>query len=285
MIKNTNPKFSFYDLPYKGISSYFEMIDFAEKYNVPAIEFMKYLELSTPDKEMAKRLREYADEKGIFIPCFSMYIELMGGNHKENMKVLKDYAEVAAILGSPYLHHTVVTDQNIQNIVPRTHELIKKASECIREIYDYAESFGVKAVYEDQALVLNGVENFSEFLDTVDRNVGVVADFGNIYQSTDSAVDFVKAFADRVVHVHFKDMVFTEKPETKKGLISLTGKYLKEVAPGKGIVDFDTCMKMLSDVGYDGYYSLEWGVESADSPELDEVMMFINNMNQKRTVK
>lgn len=278
MIKNTKQKLSFYDLPHKGITSYFDMIDLAAEYGVPGVEFMKYFELSTPDKEMAKKIREYADKKGISIPCFSMYIELMSGDWAENIKLLKDYAEIAAILGSPYLHHTAITEQNPEKLLPKKTELMKTAAEYIREIYDYGESLGVKPIYEDQGFVLNGVENFGEFLDIVDREVGVVADFGNIYQSKDSALDFVRAFAERVVHVHFKDIVFTEKPETEKKLFSLTGKYITEVAPGKGIVDFDACMKILKDVGYDGYYSIEWGTEKAYSPEFDEVIAFTNKI-------
>ena len=65
-------------------------------------------EFNSPDIEKAHKIKEYANKKDIVFPCFSIYTTIVGADLKEQIKRLQGYADVAAVLGSPYLHHTIV---------------------------------------------------------------------------------------------------------------------------------------------------------------------------------
>ena len=228
--------------------------------------------------EAATKIREYADSKNIICPCFSVYINLVGNDSEEMKERLKGYAEVAAILGSPYLHHTIANDfSNPDNVIPYKKEFFEKGVNVVREVYDYAESFGVKSIFEEQGYLFNSVEGFGNFLAAVNRDVGVVADFANIYQSGDEIKDFINAFADRFVHAHIKDVTITDTNETGEGLKTLAGKYMNAVEVGKGCVNCKEVIEMLKKANYNGYYGLEFGASTDDSTEISDALNLIDS--------
>ena len=272
-----NKKICFYMPPFPCVQSYRDMIDVAEKYGVSAVEGFSTLDFKLPDKEAAKRIREYADSKNIVFPCFSVYINLVGKDSAKMIQRAKDYADVASILGSPYLHHTIACEfSEPDNVLPYKEELFEKGISAVREIYDYAESIGVKAIYEEQGYLFNGVEGFGRFLNAVEREVGVVADFGNIYQSGDNTIDFIKAYSDRFAHAHIKEIFLTDTNETGRGLKTLDGKYMNETPIGHGEVKIKEAVDRLKKSGYSGYYGIEYGAKDDGSPLIGEALELVD---------
>ena len=266
------PKLAFYNIPFPRIRSYYEMIDLAVEYGLPAIEGFTHMELSTPDIEQAKRIREYADSKNIVFCCFSMCADLTGADFAEQIERVKRYTDVACVLGSPFIHHTIaITRDRTLLQMPHREVLFKRGIKGVREIFDYASEKQIRAVYEDQGFLFNGLETFGRFLDEVDRNVGVVADFGNIHQMDEDIVPFIRRFKDRIVHVHLKDMK-PVAPEYTPHLPTWHGSQVAEVKIGSGVVDFVTALGLLRDNGYDGYYALEYSADRDDSPEIENAI-------------
>lgn len=268
-------KVCFYTTPFPRITSYKAMIDLAEQYGMTAVEGFCQFEFEEPDLEKAREIRGYADSKNIKFSCFSLFCNLVGEDSREQIERLKKYAEVCAVLGSPYIHHTIACElDDPEKVLPFSEELFKKGIAAVREVYDYAEKLGVRAIYEDQGYLFNGVEGFGRFLSEVDRNVGVVADFGNIYHVEEEIDDFISLVKDRICHVHIKDVSLTET-RGEGGLSTSKGRFMHEVFLGEGCVKFREGMKQLSDMGYDGYYSLEYGAKTDDSPLLDKAIKII----------
>lgn len=273
-----NEKICFYSPPFPRVKNYYDMVDVSVEYGLKSIEGFCVLDFVTPDVAAAKKIREYADSKGISFSCFSVYINLVGDDRKEQLKRLKGYAEVASILGSPYLHHTIANDfMNPDNVIPYKDELFKRGIEAVREIYDFSEKLGVRCIYEEQGYLFNGVSGYKKFLDEVDRNVGVVADFANICQAGERIEDFIEAFSDRIVHAHIKDVVLKNEQGTT-GLKTLRGNYMHEAIIGTGDVNIKRAVELLKSANYKGCYGIEYGASDNSSPVIKESLDFINSI-------
>ena len=257
-----NEKICFYSRPFPRVKSYYDMIDLAAEYGLNAVEGYGFMEFEKPDLENAKRIREYADKKNVSFPCFSVAVKFA----RENTEILKRYADVAKILGSPYLHHTIVGEcTNPSEVLPHKEQFFQEGIEAVREIYDYAQSIGVKAIYEEQGYIFNGIEGFGRFIKEVGRDVGVVLDTGNIYESTDGLLEFIEKFREHIVHVHIKDIKLCDRNDGNDGLATLSGKYMFEANLGEGEAKVKEGIALLKKYGYNGFYALEIGATEDDS--------------------
>ena len=250
-----------YTPPLSTISSYYEMIDLASEYGIKQLETINVMELAVPDVVFARKLRKYADSKGISFPCVSAGINLVGEDRTAVLEDAKKYIEIAAILGSPYFHHTIAFEfQDPQIIVENAPLYYQRGIEAVQTLYDYAKQYNVRTIYEDQGFLFNGVEGFHRFLSDVDRDVGVVADFGNIHFVDQSIEHFIQRFSDRIVHVHVKDYIITPSDLRKKQedeYVSLNGNYLRDCPIGQGMVPTEKAFRLLGEARYTGSISLE----------------------------
>ena len=274
---NRENTFCLYGPPLSSIRSYLEMVEFAADHGIRQLETLNLFELTTPDLEFAKKLRAHADSKGITFPCVSVGIDLVGDNGREAIEALKQYAHIAKILGSPYLHHTIALNFSDPAYIAENFQLFyNRGLETVREVFDYAASIGIRTIYEDQGFVFNGKVTFARFLKDVDRNVGVVADFGNIQFVDEDVEDFIAAVQDRIVHVHVKDYLVTPGGTREKlpgEYTSRGGNYLRGCLIGEGSVHTDLAFQALAAMGYKGYVALE-----GDPIGPDEEASFCKNL-------
>lgn len=270
-------KFCLYMPPLSSISSYKEMVDYAAAHNIKHLETLNILDLSVPDLEVAKDLKAYAGSKGITFPCVSVGLNLVDEDNAAAIETLKRYADVAKILGSPYLHHTIALNFSEPEYIAANFEVFyHRGLEAVRQVYDYAASIGIRTIYEDQGFLFNGCKNFTRFLAEVDRNVGVVADFGNIQFVDEDVEDFIAAVAQRIVHVHAKDYVVTDGTTRQKRpgeYTSKGGNYLQGCLIGEGSVHTADAFKALQAIGYKGFVALE-----GDPIGPDEEASFCKNL-------
>ena len=271
-------KLAFYNKPFPRIQTFYDLIDCCVAYGLPAYEGFCQMELTEPDIDDAKKMRAYADENGVTCCCFSVYANITGDDAAAQVERMKGFADVAAVLGSPFIHHTIAPQPKEAVANPDVREkMFWLGIEGIRAIYDHAIQKGVRAIYEDQAFIFNGVAGFGRFLKEVDRDIGVVADFGNIFQMNERVEPFIEAYGDRVVHVHLKDML--EVPETYPDRYPTWGDaYCAEIEFGHGEVNFEDAIAALRKFGYDGYYGMEYGAKSDDSTAVDEMVAFSRNL-------
>lgn len=257
----SNQNFCLYMPPVSSIRTYREMADYAVAHGITKLETLNLLDLSTPDLEVARDLKAYADSKGITFPCVSVGLSLVDEDREARIEEMKRYADIAKILGSPYLHHTLALNfSEPEKIVANFELFYTRGVAAAREVFDYAATLGIRTIYEDQGFVFNGVTTFRRFLQDVERNVGVVADFGNIQFVDENAEDFIPAFAERIVHVHVKDYIVTagSSREIQPGeYTSRGGNYLRDCLVGEGSVHTDAAFQALKDMGYNGIVSLE----------------------------
>ena len=247
--------------PLSSIRSYKEMVDYAAAHGITKLEILNLLDMSTPDLDKARELKAYAEAKGISFPCVSVGLSLVDDDREENIEVLKRYADLAKILGSPFLHHTIALNFSDPGYIAENHELFyRRGIAAVREVFDYASTIGIRTIYEDQGFLFNGKETFTRFLKDVDRNVGVVADFGNIQFVDEPVEDLIPLVADRIVHVHVKDYIVTDgstRNAEQGEYTSKGGNLLKGCVIGEGSVHIDVAFRALQAMGYQGCVALE----------------------------
>ncbi len=254
-------KIVLYAAPFSHITSYKDMVDVAVKYGISYIEPLNILDLSSPDFEVAKDINNYIKEKGLSVPCFSVGLDLAGENSEKMTENLKRYADIAKLFGSPYLHHTVAFNFSDPDLMLSQKELLfRRGIKAVREVNDYCKSIGIKAIYEEQGFIFNGIDGYERFVTELDRDYGVVADFGNILFCDDTFEDFLTRFSDKVVHVHLKDYKILEKgtfDENDYIFKTVNHNALTDSPLAKGSVNYDKAFQILKKIGYNGYYSLE----------------------------
>lgn len=243
--------------------------EFAQKKGFSAVEFIDIqgAPYSVPNKEAAKEYRTALDAYGLKVACYSVGINLIRPGVPEYdsgaaVEALRHAAEMAAILGSPFLHHTLIITLNAGALDILPYEKAKeKLLPLTLQVADIANSLGITALYEPQGFYINGKDNFSDFYQAVKssgKKVGVCGDLGNPLFRDWYPVDFIKTMAYEIKHVHIKDYkLFAPNEADGIKYRSKDGIGLLPVPIGKGDVDIYSCLDLLSQSGYNGYLSLE----------------------------
>lgn len=238
-----------------------ESVDLAVEQGFDAFEPYPMKGLATIDD--AKRLAEHAGKLGIPVSCFSMSSDLLSPDIASAVKQLKHYIDIAAVLRSPYFHHTLIPQLKPLRFGQADFErLLPLIVPAVRELCDYASERGVTCVYEDQGFVFNGVERFSRFWAELDRkDAGIVADLGNILFVDETPEQFVGRFSGEIVHVHVKDYLLKSGEAMNPGkgwYMTRSGNFLRDTVIGHGAISFTQVFRILRAIGYDGYFSTEY---------------------------
>ncbi len=213
-----------------------------------------------PSVEVARDYRKILEEEKMEIACYSVGLTLYQAPEVTN--ALKMHAEIAAALGSPYLHHTLCLGSVVNGKTPNYDEVLADVVPRAVEVARYCRDLGLTCIYEDQGPFFNGIDGFGTFLREMKAqcdNVGVCCDFGNIMFADCGASEFISAFFEDIKHVHLKDYLKTSEKDDREGRWHTTkkGDYLLGVPTGEGSVDFAAGLRLLKNAGYDGYFAFE----------------------------
>ena len=246
--------------------------DFVLAHGCEAVEFIDIF--GTPsfvkDEETAKEFKRVLDSKGLTVSCYSVALNLCkpedpSYDSSEAMAFLRHGADMAKILGSPFLHHTLVLDLKYHpdEYVADFEKVMEKLVPLACEIADICEEHGLITLYEPQGLYANGKENFSKFyykMKALGKRVGVCGDMGNTFFCDWSAKDFFDEFATEMLHLHAKDYKLICPAEITPEMhvyTSIGGQLLTPTPLGDGDSDVKYCLDKARALGYDGTVSLE----------------------------
>lgn len=163
----------------------------------------------------------------------------------------------------------------------KNHERYKIMHEACYTLSRYADEINAHFAIEtgpEIAIILK------EFLDGLNsRGVAVNLDPANFVMVTgDDPVKSVYTLKDYIVHTHAKDgrRLLVKSPEIIYGIVEEEIKSAKsfiELPLGEGDVDFDSYLKALDDIGYEGFLTIER--EVGDNPENDikNAVAFLEN--------
>ncbi len=214
-----------------------------------------------PDRETAENIRKIFAERGLTVACYSVGTCLYRSPEAEES--LKYQAEIAAALGCPFLHHTLLPWLKRTGDLPSFDEALEITADAAARVAKYAEPLGVTCLYEDQGLYANGVTGFGAFYREIKNrtaNVGVCGDVGNVLFVDESPVPFFREFIGEIRHVHIKDYLYKTKTPVSPGMYWLEtggGNWVRDTMIGHGDLDIAGCMEILKNAGYTGALAFE----------------------------
>lgn len=198
--------------------------------------------------------------EGMPVSCISCYADVVSTEppyrvNTDAIEAIKRCVDLAKIIGSPLVHHTLVT--RLSGTRDNYSEVLPIAIAAADEVAVYAKERGVSVIYEPQGMLFNGLSGFSGFLDKMlegHSNVGVCLDVGNTLWVDEDCLAITEKYATNVKHLHLKDYILgvDDTPYKTHG-----GKTIKEVALGRGIVDISGALQILESSGYTGAISIE----------------------------
>ena len=214
-----------------------------------------------PDRETAKTVRQALAERGLTVACYSVGTCIYRSPEAEES--LRYQAEIAAELGSPFLHHTLIPWLKKPADAPSFEEALEITADAAARVAKYAAPLGITCLYEDQGLYANGVTGFGAFYREIKNraaNVGVCGDVGNVLFVDESPVPFFREFIGEIRHVHIKDYLYKTNISASPGMYWLetgNGSWVRDTMIGHGDLDIAGCMDILKKAGYDGALAFE----------------------------
>lgn len=254
-----------------GSMSLPEWIELAATLNVDGLEFYAgFLDLK--DNKRWSEYRQRAADLGLEIPmmcCSPDFTHPDAGFRQRQIEKEKRWIDMTAALGGSYCR--VLSGQKRPEV--SREEGIRYAAEAIRACLPYARARGVTLVienhYKDNYWTYPEFAQMSDvFCELVDRipdeGFGVNYDPSNTILAGEDPIELLVKIKNRVLTMHASDrylasgtMEELRRQENSVGYASL----LAHGEIGKGLNDYDQIFSELKSAGFDGWISIEDGVE------------------------
>jgi len=255
--------------------------DTAQRAGFDSVEMLEIREAALiPDEKSAVMAREELEKRELSVSCYSFAIDIVtfdkygkivGGSNEAINKAIKA-ARIAKSLGSPYFHHTLVTNlrPDLHLLKPPYEEVFETIVHGASEIAQACNTMGLTVLYEPQGFYVNGSKNFGRFYNEMKNrgfDVGVCGDMANTLFVDEPPIEFYKNFVSEFKHVHIKDyeLLGSTADPSKKYLWSLEENAYSETRLGEGAVGFTECMKILKSSKYESAFSLEMNCDPEDT--------------------
>lgn len=260
-------------------------LEFALKHTVAlgfdAVEVIYTRRDALPTTANAKAERTRFDFYGMPVACYSVAIDI-STEDTAPIEALKRHLECAAILGSPYLHHTLLPTLSKKPNAPTYTQVLPRVLDAAAQVAEYAAGLGITCLYEPQGFYFNGIAGLDNFFSRLKQhcpNVGICADAGNPLFLHEDPVALARHFAPHVRHVHVKNYAFSEaEPSANERYLMNDGLWMGAVPLSAGTVDIPAFLTALPD--YDGYISIE---ANGTDDELRAAIAYLRQLPWART--
>jgi len=265
------PKAYMDDLCVHGTMSLREWIEKAATLGVDGLEFYTGL-LDLKDPKYWPVARQIAADHGLAIPMMCASPDFTHPDPAYRQKQIdleKGWIDMTAALGGQYCR--VLSGQRRPDVSREAG--IEYAAGCIAACAPHAQAAGVTLIlenhYKDNYWQFPEFAQYTDvFCDLVDRinvpNFGVNYDPSNTILAGEDPLELLRRVKHRVVTMHASDRYLAEgtiedlrREEDSVGY----AKRLRHGEIGKGMNDYDAIFTELKSVGFDGWISIEDGVD------------------------
>jgi len=253
-------------LPIDGLEMYAGMLELAEPRRWPEV-------------------RRIAGDCGLAIPmlcCSPDFPHPAPGFRRQQVEAEKRWIDLTAAMGGQYCR--VLSGQR-RPVVSR-QEGVGYCVACIEACLSHAAACGVKLVMENH--YKDNYWKFPEFAQRMDVFCEIVArvesaDFGVNYDPSNALLagedplELLRRVRRRVLTMHASDRYVTEGTledlRREESNVEGYARRLRHGVIGQGLNDYDAIFTMLREAGFDGWVSIEDGVESFE--QLRQSAMFL----------
>lgn len=252
-----------------------EWIALAEPLEVSGLEwYAGFLEMQ--DRKKWSNLRRLVERSGKTIPmlcCSPDFTHSDISHRKKEVEKQKYWIEMSAEMGASFCR--VLSGQRRPGL--GIEEGISYAKDCIEECLPMAQQYGITLIIENH--YKDDFWKYPEFAQKKDifyqlvnqikhPNFGVNYDPSNTILAGEDPIDLLNLVADRVVTMHASDrfLLSGSIEDLRREEIGVEGyaKRLSHGEIGKGLNDYDTIFKLLKEAGFNGWISIEDGVDGMD---------------------
>lgn len=260
-----------------GSMSLREWIELASKLDIDGLEwYAGFLEMS--DQSNWKKFRHMVEDHGLSIPMMCCSPDFTHPDlefRKKEIEKQKRWIDMTYALGGSFCR--VLSGQRRPNISKENG--IAFTVECIQDCLTYAEHHNITLILENHYKddfwqypeFAQKMEIFCRIVEQIDHPYfGVNYDPSNTWLAGEEPMELLRHISNRVVTMHASDRYLKEgtledlrKEEVGEGY----SKKLVHGEIGKGLNDYDAIFTELKRVGFDGWISIEDGVEGMDQLE------------------
>ncbi len=263
-----------------------QWIDLASKLDIDGLEwYAGFLEMA--DESNWPRFRREVEDRGKVIPmmcCSPDFTHPDASFRAKEIEKQKRWIDMTYALGGSYCR--VLSGQRRPEL--SIDQGVKLAAECIEICLPYAQEHNITLILENHYKddfweypeFAQKMNIFCQLVDSIHHPFfGVNYDPSNTYLAGEDPLELLGRVSHRVVTMHASDRFLKEGTleDLKREEGGATGyaKRLSHGEIGKGLNDYDAIFKELKSVGFDGWISIEDGVEGMD--QLERSVAFLRN--------
>ncbi|MGB5205360.1 sugar phosphate isomerase/epimerase family protein [Eudoraea sp.] len=255
-----------------------EWIDLATSLEVDGLEwYAGFLEMA--DNANWELFRKKVEEQGKEIPmlcCSPDFTHPDNAFRQNEIKKQKHWITMTDALGGSYCR--VLSGQRRPEL--SIEEGIELAASCIKACLPYASDLGITLILENHYKddfwaypeFAQKMEVFCKLVSFIDHpNFGVNYDPSNAFLAGEDPLELLKRVSSRVVTMHASDRYLLEGTlddlrKEEDGVLGYA-KRLRHGEIGKGLNDYDAIFTELKRANFDGWISIEDGVDGMDQLE------------------
>jgi sugar phosphate isomerase/epimerase len=255
-----------------------QWIELAARLDIDGLEwYAGFLEMA--DETNWPRFRQQVEGHGKVIPmmcCSPDFTHPEAAFRQREIAKQKRWIDMTHQLGGAYCR--VLSGQRRPEL--SVEEGVALAAQCIEACLPYARERGITLILENHYKddfweypeFAQKMEVFCALVDRMEGdNFGVNYDPSNAYLAGDDPLELLRRVSHRVVTMHASDRYLIEGTladlRREEGGAAGYARRLRHGEIGKGLNDYDAIFTELKRVGFNGWISIEDGVEGMDQLE------------------
>lgn len=258
--------YSFNKLIKKGIIDIFDAIEIAKEIGFDYIELVDLPVVEGGNIfKLAEEIAEACYDVGIGVSHYTVWADFINGSGSDiaaEVERVKKLVDVARILGAKGVRHDATWGFKDFSRGRNFDDALTIMVEGIREVTEYAATFGIKTMCENHGFFAQDSERMEKLVLAVDHeNFGLLVDIGNFICADEDPIRAVSRVAPYAFHVHAKDFLMKQGVEPSPGegwFRTRGGNHIRGTIVGHGIIPIAQCISILKNANYMGIISLEF---------------------------